>query len=58
MQVGQMKVHEHTIDFLEHLPYILNVVVIQEPGFAVLLLLFEGYGEGICHIYGLPIVLA
>ena len=46
-----------TIYLLEHLPDSLNVVMIQEPSFAILLILFKWYGERVRHVHDLAVVL-
>ena len=44
-----------TVHLLEH-P--LDVIMIQEPGLALLLVLFIRHGEAVCNVDGLAVVLA
>ena len=47
-----------TIHFLEHLPHRFNIVVIEEPSLAVVLVLFKGHCERVRHVDDLSVVLA
>ena len=47
-----------TVHLLEHLPHPFDVIVVQEPRFRVLLVLFERDAEGIGNVDGLAIILA
>ena len=47
-----------TVHLLEHLPHPFDVIVVQEPCFRVLLVLFERDAEGIGNVDGLAIILA
>jgi hypothetical protein len=46
-----------TIDFLKHIEHALDVIMVQEPRFAVLLVLFEGYTERVGDVYSFSVVL-
>ena len=39
--------NSRTVDLLEHLPHAVDVVVVEEPRLAVLLILFKGDTEGV-----------
>lgn len=54
---GLERKRKRTIDFLEHLPHALNVVMIEEPRLWVLLVLLERDSERIGNIHALPVIL-
>lgn len=49
--------HLLTVDLFKHLKHGLDIVVIEKPSFAVLLIFLKGNPVRICHIYSLAIVL-
>ena len=46
-----------TVNLLEHLPHAFDIIVVQEPCFRVLLVLFEGDTEGVGNVYRLAVIL-
>jgi hypothetical protein len=51
-------VDSRTVDLLEHLEHALDVVVVEEPGLRVLLVLLERDPERVRDVDRLPVVLA
>jgi hypothetical protein len=47
-----------TVDLLEHLPHAFDVIMVQKPSLAILLVLLEWYPKRICDVYRFAIVLA
>ena len=47
-----------TVDLLEHLPHRLDIIMIEESSFAVILILFERRREGVRHVDDLAVVLS
>ncbi|SRR5258708_10118414 len=46
-----------TIDFFEHLPHAFDIIMVQEPSFAIFLIFFEGDSEGVGNIHGFSVIL-
>jgi hypothetical protein len=46
-----------TIDFLEHLPHALDIVVVQKPRLWILFILLKRYAKGVSYVDRLAIVL-
>ena len=49
--------NSRTVDLLEHLPHAVDVVVVEEPRLAVLLVLLEGDTEGVRDVDRAAVVL-
>ena len=57
-QIASVSCRKPTIDLFEHLVHRFNVVVVQEPGLAVLLVLFERDAIAVGDVDGFAVVLA